>query len=59
MLKNVFVTLNAPTINFHFDCRFHNDQNIHIKRLIKLREAKVQIILLNPQILCKKKFSIF
>lgn len=48
MLKGVLVTLYPPTINFHFDVGFHNNQNI------KLWEAKVQIILLTHKFFVKK-----
>ena len=47
MLKGVLVTLYPPTINFHFDVGFHNNQNI------KLWEAKVQIILLTHKFFVK------
>ena len=48
MVKGVLVTLYPPTINFHFDVGFHNNQNI------KLWEAKVQIILLTHKFFVKK-----
>ena len=53
MLKGVLVTLYPPTINFHFDVGFHNNQNI------KLWEAKVQIILLTHKFFGLKKYPFF